>query len=428
MATTKVGVYRSYYGPVPTDSTGKPIPKQQWPQKRPCSWVVRWFGTDQQRYSKSFASRKEADRFAEEKQSNVRQGQADPPPKMTLREFHKEHEAVMHRTVGPKTLDMQLAALSLLADAVGWDRRLDRLSRRDLEQFRAQRLAADLAPASVNREMRALKRVFNLAILRGYLPASGNPCIGLSMLEVERNDPPYCSPAQFQQLCQVSSDPVLRTMLVVLYGTGLRLREAMNLTWDDVDLDKGQVRVRKKVAAGYVQAWTVKTHEARSVPLPRQAVDMLRALAAVRIEHCPYVFMDAERWAYYRQAVDEGRWRAGQDLVNNLLRRFQTLCRQAKLPEFSLHDLRRSCITNWARVLPIHLVQQLAGHQDITTTREYYLSVQPEDVAKAQTVTTELLGALGSGEVTDQKLTNKARKRSFPQPGSSGRSSQTAVI
>jgi integrase len=45
-----------------------------------------------------------------------------------------------------------------------------------------------------------------------------------------------------------------------------------------------------------------------------------------------------------------------------------------------LHDLRRSTITNWAKELPIQVVQQLAGHSDISTTRKYYLAVQPEDM------------------------------------------------
>src|SRR5688572_26536580 len=71
--------------------------------------------------------------------------------------------------------------------------------------------------------------------------------------------------------------------------------------------------------------------------------------------------MDAGRRAYYRERVDGGRWRS-RALVDNMLRRFRTLCRQAGEREFTIHDLRRSCITNWARKLPIHVVRQLAGH------------------------------------------------------------------
>ena len=56
-----------------------------------------------------------------------------------------------------------------------------------------------------------------------------------------------------------------------------------------------------------------------------------------------------------------------------------------------IHDLRRSAITNWAQHLPIQVVQQLAGHSNITTTRKYYLAVRPEDMDSANRITNEIL-------------------------------------
>ena len=104
---------------------------------------------------------------------------------------------------------------------------------------------------------------------------------------------------------------------------------------------------------------------------------------------------------------------AAQDLVNNVLRRFKTICRRAGVGPYTIHDLRRSCITNWARHLPIHVVQQLAGHSDINTTRQFYLSVQPDDVSKAQAVQERLL-RIPADDLTDPKLTHSAPKRAFP--------------
>jgi site-specific recombinase XerD len=43
-------------------------------------------------------------------------------------------------------------------------------------------------------------------------------------------------------------------------------------------------------------------------------------------------------------------------------------------------------ITNWAQHLPIQVVQELAGHADIKTTKEFYLSVRPEDFVLASKV------------------------------------------
>jgi integrase len=53
-----------------------------------------------------------------------------------------------------------------------------------------------------------------------------------------------------------------------------------------------------------------------------------------------------------------------------MLTRLKVFCKWAGVKPFCFHDLRRSCITNWARHLPIHAVQELAGHSKIETTRK----------------------------------------------------------
>ena len=409
MATTKVGIYRSYYGPVPTDASGHPLPKSEWPKKRLFSWVVRWFGNDGNRYSKSFNGRKEAERFAENTQQEVRQGKGDAPTPVSLKAFYDEHKQLMKGSVARKTLHMQLATLKLLAGSIGWERSIHRVLAKEIEQFRSQRIGAGIMPASANREVKTLRRLFNLAIFRGYLAKGANPCSGVPLLKVGRKRPPYCPPKDFVTLVGRAPDAMWRALLVVLYTTGLRLREALNLTWADIDFASGQVHMTRKAAEEFVQAWTPKDHEMRSIPLPRQAIDLLTRWQT-------YAFMDHGRWEYYCQQVQGGFWQTDRDLMNNALRRFKTICRQAGVGPYTIHDLRRSCITNWATELPIHVVQQLAGHSDIKTTQQFYLSVRPEDIDKAQQIQQILVGTVGSADdPTDQKLTNLGRKREFPK-------------
>jgi len=423
MATKKVGIYRKWHGPVPLDDSGQPLPKSQWPKNRLFSWAVRWFGADGNRYSKSFRNRKEAETFAETKQSEVRGGKADPPPEITLREYRKEHEAVMKGNVAASTLALHLRALDLLAGQVGWDCPLQRVSVRDVERFRAARLAKGLAASSVNREIRCLKRLYNLAVVRGYLGPGQNPCLAIARLKVARTRPVYCKPEHFEAILRQAPDALWRAFLAVVYTTGLRLREALNLTWGDVDFQNGHVDVSRKAGDGFIQPWQPKDHERRTVPLPDEAVALLAKWQAEAPEGCPYVFMEAGRWEFYRERLAAKAWPAGRDLVNNQLRRFKTLCRRAGVGPYTIHDLRRSCITNWARRLPIHVVQKLAGHSDIQTTETYYLSVQPEDLAKARRMQSALVGDILGGVGTDPLLTHfdtkrykRSSKRCFPVP------------
>src|SRR5438874_2368274 len=142
MATERVGVYRKYHGPVPADAAGNALPKSEWPNKRPCCWVARWFGTNGNRYSRSFETRKEAERFAETKQAEVRQGKGDPPKGCTIREFWKEHRTLMKGTVRDTTLHMQLTTMAMLANHVGWNRDMRRITSKEIELFRSKRLEA----------------------------------------------------------------------------------------------------------------------------------------------------------------------------------------------------------------------------------------------------------------------------------------------
>ena len=86
-----------------------------------------------------------------------------------------------------------------------------------------------------------------------------------------------------------------------------------------------------------------------------------------------------------------GKWTSRSEIINNLVRDFGVIRNRSGVTECTLHDLRRPAITNWARHLPIQVVQQLAGHSDISTTRKYYLTVRPEDMVSANEVVNSVL-------------------------------------
>ena len=82
-------------------------------------------------------------------------------------------------------------------------------------------------------------------------------------------------------------------------------------------------------------------------------------------------------------------------------RSLRGLRKKSHVAACTLHDLRRSCITNWARLLPIHVVQKLAGHSDIKTTQKYYLAVEESDLENARQAQSSIVDNL-----TDPLLTH----------------------
>ena len=403
MATKKVGLYRKYHGVIPTDESGRPLPKSQWPKKRAHSWVVRWFGEEGNRYARSFRARKEAEWFAETKQSEVRVAADNPPPSIRIGDFVEEHEKVMPGQVARRTLVSQLCALRLFMEHVGRNVHLWDIKPRHAESFVAARLAKGRKVATVNKEIRTLKAIFNLAIdPRGYLLPGQNPFARIRQRRLAPKPLRYVTPQEFHRVLSAAPTLWWKALLSVAYTVGARLGEMLHLTWADVDFLENRIRIVSKGNEGAQCEWEPKDHEGRLLPVPGDVIKLLTQLQAEAAEGCPYVFVPRWRWDYIQRARKAKRWDDRRSLVNNLGRRLATLRKAAGVAKFTYHDLRRSCFTNWARHLAIHIVKKLAGHSDIQTTQQYYLSVQEDDLEKARQVQSEILG----GVLTDPLLTH----------------------
>ena len=81
-----------------------------------------------------------------------------------------------------------------------------------------------------------------------------------------------------------------------------------------------------------------------------------------------------------------GKRHEGRGPINNVLRDFKTILRRAGVGPCTVPDLCRSCLTNWARQVPAHVLQKLAGHSSMETTLKYRLSVDRSDLGPARQV------------------------------------------
>jgi len=332
MATEKVGVYRKYHGPIPKDKKGRPLPRIEWPRKRASRWAVRWFGSDGKRYSKSFKTRKEAERFAETKQSDIRHGKADIPPDIYLKDFAEEHLLLMKGQIAPRTLREHERALRYFLQSMG-NRLIRKVLPQHAEMYVRKRNDAGASPSTINKEIACLRRVFNLAVdRRGYLPDGQNCFKKIAKRKISRKPLRYISAEEFKKL--IDSPPTLKwkVFLCLLYTTGLRLDEARHLIWADIDFEQGIVQVAAKRAPKSLVLWEPKDHEIRHIPLCQEMIDFLTQWQTEALERVPYVFLTAERHARVMDQVRKGKWHADKDLINNVLRNFKVIQRRAGIP------------------------------------------------------------------------------------------------
>jgi integrase len=138
-----------------------------------------------------------------------------------------------------------------------------------------------------------------------------------------------------------------RTMILVALKTGLRYSELAGLLWEDIDMDRRTIAVRRGKVLGRIDA--PKNGRERHLPITSDVVEALAALP--RDGGVVFGHVDT-----YRQA--------GRAIGN--------FADAAELPGIGWHTLRHTYASRLvAAGVPIRAVQDLLGHASIQMTMRY---------------------------------------------------------
>lgn len=129
--------------------------------------------------------------------------------------------------------------------------RLPEITPESIERFKLVRTRNGAGPAIVNRNLAVLRRMLKLATRQRFIART--PFDEMEFLEERshRRQPRILS-FEEQAKLEAVAPPLLRTLIVLLTETGLRVgKEALRLRWDDVDLAEGIIHIRdSKTLAG----------------------------------------------------------------------------------------------------------------------------------------------------------------------------------
>lgn len=110
------------------------------------------------------------------------------------------------------------------------------------------KLKSDLSARSVNRHISALKGFYNYLVDEKYIKSS--PLENISILKIEKSLPKYLTINEVDQLLNFPLNTAFdyrnKAMLEVMYATGLRVSELVNLEYSNVDLYNSVIRVKGK--------------------------------------------------------------------------------------------------------------------------------------------------------------------------------------
>ena len=292
-------------------------------------------------------------------------------------------QAVSAYVAYKQSLGMRFAtearALKSFSRALG-DVDLDRI---EPEQVRAFLDGTGPMTRFWSRKLDALRGFYRFALARRYTPRSPLPTnvprcpqAFVPYIYSEEEIKRLLAAAASRERCNLSS-LTCRTLLLVLYGTGLRIGEALGLDLADVDLESALLRIRE-----------TKFYKTRIVPV---GADLTRVLRDYLLERSKGAPIPADGpFLLTRQGKRPSR--AGAEEA------FKQLRRQAKVSRIDgsryqprLHDMRHTYavtrLVRWYRegADVQRLLPQLAtylGHVHISGTQRY-LTMTPELLRQA---------------------------------------------
>lgn len=211
-----------------------------------------------------------------------------------------------------------------------------------------RRTITGVSNAEINRELTALKRMFNLAIQAGKLIQKPH----IPLLKEHNVRVGFFEREQFLAVLAHLPDPV-RPAATFAYLTGWRIdSEVLPLEWRQVDFGAGEVRL---------DPGKTKNGEGRTFPMTRELREVLeqqrtitenlqRQLKVV----CPRVFH-----------------RSGRP-IKSFRVAFRSACAEAGCPGRVLHDFRRTAVRNLVRAgIPERVAMQMTGHKTRSVFERY---------------------------------------------------------
>lgn len=230
----------------------------------------------------------------------------------------------------------------------------DAVTRNHVRGFMAELHRLRTAKSSVSRKLSALRSLFRYLAKSGLVAA--NPVAGVKNPKQDSRHPKALNVDQALALMEAGAGDDARAqrdmaLAEVLYGSGLRVSEALGLDLDDVDLSSSVVRVMGKGS------------KERVSPLSDAGRERLKRYLAVRGE------FNAGCTELALFLGDRGA-RLQRRQANRILER---LAKLAGLPEHvHPHMLRHSFATHLLESgADLRSVQELLGHARLTTTQRY---------------------------------------------------------
>ena len=262
----------------------------------------------------------------------------------------------MERGLSQNTLGAYRADLMTLARGLAEaGKSIEQASKADLLGFIADRVEGGAKPRSTARQLSSFRRFYRYLVREGLRDA--DPTVDIEMPRIGRSLPKSLSEDEVDSLLNApNTDEPLghrdRAMLELLYATGLRVSELINLRQSQVNFNQGVLRI------------VGKGDRERLIPLGDESQRWLTDFI-----DGPRMEILLERQTDYLFPTRRGD-RMTRQAFWHIIKRYADKAGIRK--KLSPHSLRHAFATHLLnRGADLRVVQLLLGHSDLSTTQIY---------------------------------------------------------
>jgi len=278
------------------------------------------------------------------------------------------------------------------------NRKIADVTKTEIELFQTELLQKGLAPKTVNDIFTVVRGIWVDAFHDGVIRT--NPLERIPNVERDR-DPEFADPFTLQELDRIQSVKTIRqqdiNMVMFACWCGLSISELIALSWDDVDMVGGLIKVRRAHVNGEYKVPKEKSR-VREVELIEPAKQWLKRQQAATYLLPPSIIEVRQRdnvtikedtvRLVFRNGQSNQPWNN-----NSLYRWFSGHLRRAKVrhrgPNQCRHTFASRMLSNY---ISLEWVAHQLGHVDTTMVKKHYARWIQSDTPKMAAQVSQMLG------------------------------------
>ncbi len=231
----------------------------------------------------------------------------------------------------------------------------DKINRKDIENFVLSLKDHKLEPTTIYRVIAAIKSFYKYLVLHGFL--SNNPVKIVRFPKLWKKLPEVLTQTEIEKILNAPNTKDIidirdRSILELMYATGMRVSEVVGLKVNDIDIDLGILKCYGKGG------------KERILPLGSKAC---KAIIRYLDKSRPKLAKSKSKSDLFLNRLGKG---ISRQSIWKIVKKYKKKCNIKK--NVTPHTFRHSFATHLLeRGADIIIVQELLGHSDISTTQVY---------------------------------------------------------